>query len=108
MIFVRLAIGTGWSAAFSSMTSPDVRSARTADRAVSVGATVASVGVVSDVGNGDRLPCGGTGVGGGASPCGEANDVSPASADKTAMTSIAVTTLRRRVGLTRTSGAHAV
>ena len=69
---------------------------------MSVGATVTSVGVVSDVGNGDRLPWGGTGVGGGASPCGEAKDVSPASAETTAMTSIAVTILRRRVGLTRT------
>ena len=106
MIFVRLAIGTGWSGAFSSRTWPDVSSARRADRAVSVGATVGSAGVASVIGKGDRLPCGGTGVGGGALPRGDASDVRAASPETTATTTIAVTILRWRTRLTRTSGAH--
>src|SRR5439155_5928339 len=93
--FVRLAIGTGRSGAFSSKTSPVVRSARSADRAVSAGEAVGSAGVVSDLGNGERLPCGGTGVGGGALPRGAANDVRTASPEMTATTSNAVAILRR-------------
>jgi hypothetical protein len=77
------------------MTSPVVRSARSADRALSGGATVGSAGVVSDLGNGDRLPCGGTGVGGGALPLGDAKDVRAASPEITAATSAAETILRR-------------
>jgi hypothetical protein len=84
------------------MTSPVVRSARSADRALIDGATVGSAGVVSDLGNGDRLPCGGTGVGGGALPLGDANDVRTASPEMTATTSVAETILRRRIRLTPT------
>src|SRR5438552_14871482 len=102
MSFVRLAIGTGSSGAFSAMTWPVARSARSADRALSAGATVGSAGVLSDLGNGDRLPCGGTGVGGGALPRGDANDVRTASPEMTATTSRAETILRRWIWLTPT------
>jgi len=84
------------------MTSPVVSSARTADRALIAGATVGSAGVASDLGKGERLPCGGTGVGGGAVPRGDANDVRTASHEMTATTSVAETILRRRIRLTPT------
>jgi len=84
------------------MTSPVVRSARSADRTLSAGATVGSAGVASDLGNGDRLPCGGTGVGGGTLPRGDANDVRTAPPEMTTTTSVAETILRRRIRLTPT------
>src|SRR5436309_2773250 len=91
MILVRLAIGTGASGAFASITTPVDRSARRAEWARRVGARTAFAGVASVVGNGERLPWGGTGVGGGPADPGAAREVSATGPAASAMTTPAAT-----------------
>src|SRR5262245_40934726 len=108
MIFVRLAIGTARSGAFASMSVPAVRSAKIADRAPTAGGRIASWGVASAVGNGERLPFGGTGVGGGVAALGAASDVSATGPATSAATTPAATRRRRTRVLTRRRGGRAV
>jgi hypothetical protein len=79
-----------------------VRSASRADRAPIAGACSSFAGVASAVGKGERLPFGGTGVGGGTVGLGAATDVRVAEPAATAATRSAATRRRRPMGLTRT------
>ena len=65
MTLVRLAIGRRASGALAYINLPVSRSASTAATAVTSGVAVRSFGVARTDGNGEREPCGGTGVGGG-------------------------------------------
>src|SRR5262245_40805880 len=100
MTFVRLAMGTGRSGALASIRVPVAASARSADRASIAGARIAFAGVARAVGNGERLPFGGTGVGGGTLLDGAATEGRAAGPAAITATVTAATMRRRPSGLT--------
>ena len=107
MIFVMLAIGRGSFTWRASRICPVSRSASSAARALSSGATVASAGVESLLGNGERLPCGGTGVGGGPAAPVATPETSAIGASSAATTIAAASARARTSGLTRRTGGPA-